>query len=120
MKALENSNYSEYEVAEKFNNIILNHLEGYDGTKKEKLKSFLEDMQKGGCQSGLIGEFTYNASCKEFYIKYIDDLEDIKAEFEEGLGEAIQNRQSLPHYTFMCWLCFEEYCYRIYSNTFED
>lgn len=120
MKSFEKSSYKDYEVAEKFNAIILEKMQGYEGKKKEQLKSFLEDLQKGGCQSGLISEFVYHADCKDFYIENIDDLEEIREELEDCLGESIQNKQKLPHYTFMCWLCFEEYCYNLYSNVFEN
>lgn len=100
-----------------FDAIIINQVKGY-GKDKKALKSFLEDMQKGGCQSGMIGEFIYHASCKDFYIKHIEDLEELKMEHEDSIGE-IKNRQGLPHYTFVVWLCFEEYCYAIYNAIFE-
>lgn len=89
------------------------------GSLREQLKTFLEDVQKG-CQTGMISEFIYNSDCKIFYIKHIDDLEEMKKELEENFGEPIANRNSLPHYTFMCWLCFEEYCYDLYRTLFED
>lgn len=120
MKAFEKSSYKDLDVAKEFNNIIFSQLDAYDGKKKEQLKSFLEDLQNGGCQSGLIGDFVYNADCKEFYIQHLDDLEEIKQDFEDSVGEPIENRQKLPHYVFMCWLCFEEYCYNLYSNVFES
>ena len=47
MKALDKNQYSEYDVSHIFNEIILNHLEGYSGKKKEQLKSFLEDLSNG-------------------------------------------------------------------------
>lgn len=120
MKALNNNQYSELEVSKEFNKIILDSLPNYDGKKKEQLKAYLEDLQKGGCQSGFVSEFVYHASCKEFYIKHIDELEDIRTELEDNLGEAVSNKHNLPHYTFMCWLCFEEYCYSIYSSVFDN
>lgn len=119
MKALTNNRFSNLEVATAFNNIILSKLDGYDGKKKEQLKAFINDMYKGGCQSGMIGEFIYNSDCKDFYIKHIDELEDLKTELEDDLGESIQNRNELPHYTFMCWLCFEEYVYNIGREFFD-
>ncbi|KIA95650.1 MULTISPECIES: hypothetical protein [unclassified Flavobacterium] len=119
MKALKKSIYAAYEVCEAFNKIILSDLDSYNGTKKEQLKSFLEDLQNGGCMSGMISEFIYHSDCKEFYIGHLDDLENIKDEIEDSLGESVKNRHRLPHYTFMCWLCFEEYCYDIYRNSFE-
>jgi hypothetical protein len=119
MKALKKSIYAEYGVCAVFNKIILSDLESYDGTKKKQLKCFLEDLQNGGCMSGMISEFIYHSDCKEFYIKHLDDLENIKEELEESLGESVKNKHRLPHYTFVCWLCFEEYCFDIYRNSFE-
>lgn len=120
MKLLENNtSYNKLDVAEQFNHIIISHLDNYDGKKKEQLKSFFNDLQQGGCQSGMISEFIYNSDCKQFYIEHLDELEEIREELEDNLGETIKNKNSLPHYTFMCWLCFEEYCYNLYSNIFE-
>jgi hypothetical protein len=119
MKAFIKSTYRECTVVAEFNKIILAKLDGYDGKKKEQLKSFLEDLQRGGCISGMIGEFIYHSDCKDFYISNLDDLEDIRKDLEDSLGEPISNRYESPHYTFMCWLCFEEYCFDIYRNSFE-
>jgi hypothetical protein len=120
MKALEKSSYKNLEVAKEFNTIILNKLDGYDGKKKEQLKAFLEDLQKSGCISGMIGDFVYNSDCKEFYIQYMDELEQMKEDLEDSLGEPVTDRNKLPHYTFLCWLCFEEYCYDLYNVIFES
>jgi hypothetical protein len=120
MKALDKSAYREYEVSKAFNEIIISHIGSYDGRKKQQLKSFLEDLQQGGCVSGMIGEFIYHSDCKAFYIKHLDDLENIRKELEDSFGEPVSNRYDSPHYTFMCWLCFEEYCYNIYSSVFEN
>jgi hypothetical protein len=102
-----------------FNAIISDHATNYDGKAKEQLKSFFNDLQHGGCISGMIGEFIYHNDCKAFYIKHIDDLEEFKTDLENNIGEAIKNRYELPHYTFVVWLCFEEFCNNIYNNMFE-
>lgn len=107
-----------YSFAKDFNNIILSHLDNYGKKDKASLKSFFEDLQHGGCISGMIGEFVYHADCKDFYIKHIDDLEEFRTELEEDLGEPIPNRHNTKHYTFVVWLCFEEYCYKIYNQQF--
>ena len=120
MKAFEKSQYKKLEVAEQFNSIILNNLDSYEGKKKEQLKSYLENLQRGGCQSGMVNEFIYHSDCKEFYIEHIDELEDMKEDLEDNIGEPIKNSQSLPHYTFICWLCFEEYCYDLYRTLFDN
>jgi hypothetical protein len=120
MKALKNNQYSHLEVSKEFNKIILNDLPNYNGKKKQQLKSYLEDLRRGGCQSGMVNEFIYHADCKEFYINHIDELEEIRQDMEDSLGQKVENKQELPHYTFMCWLCFEEYCYSIYISEFES
>jgi arginine deiminase len=119
MKALEKTAYNTYEVSAAFNKIILDNIESYDGKKKQQLKSFLEDLQRSGCICGMIGAFIYHTDCKAFYMEHLEDLENIKDDLEDSFGEPIPNRYKLPHYTFMCWLCFEEYCYNIYCNVFQ-
>ncbi|KAF2080090.1 DUF7222 domain-containing protein [Flavobacterium sharifuzzamanii] len=118
MKALQKSSYSEYRVSDAFNKIILRSITSYDGKRKEQLKSFFLDLQQGGCISGMISEFIYHDDCRAFYIEHIDDLENIRAELEQAIGEPIENRFQTLHYTFVCWLCFEEYCYDLYSRLF--
>ena len=102
-----------------FKAVILSHVENY-GKDKPALKSFFEDLQHGGCISGMIGEFIYHSDCRKFYVKHIDALEDMKEELENQLGEPIPNLRSTKHYTFVVWLCFEEYCYSLYRSIFED
>ena len=118
-KLLNSVNLENYSFNQEFNNIILNHATNYDGNAKNKLKSFLEDLQHGGCISGLIGEFAYHSNCKEFYINHIEDLEDFKTELDNQIGEPIKNRDKIVHYTFIVWLVFEEYCHNIYNQLFD-
>ena len=119
-KLLAKSNYSDKSFTEDFNRIISDRIDGYNGNTKEQLKAFFEDLQRGGCQSGMIGDFIYNSDCKDFYVNHIDDLEGFKEDLESNIGDSIKNGNGLPHYTFMCWLCFEEYCYDLYRTIFED
>jgi hypothetical protein len=120
MKALKENRFSSLEVSKDFNIIILDKIQGYDGKKKDQLKAFLEDLRKGGCISGMVGDFVYHKDCKDFYINHIDELKEIKKDLEDSLGEPIENRHKQPYYTFMCWLCFEEYCYNIYNEYYEN
>lgn len=82
--------------------------------------SFFEDLAEGGCQSGMIGMFVYNSDCKAFYVEHIDDMEGFKEDFEDELGMPITNKEGLPHYTFMCWLCYEELAHRIAQELWPD
>lgn len=89
-------------------------IEGYDYPL-----GFFEDLQKGGCQSGMVGFLIYNSDCKRIYIEHIDDMEEWKNLMEDEMG-AIQNEQHLPHYTFMCWLCYEELAFSIARALYPD
>lgn len=93
---------------------IAYHMEGYNDAH-----GFFKDLAYGGCVSGMIGMFIYNSDCKEFYIEHIDDMENFKSELEDELGEPIKNRDEQLHYTFMCWLCYEEFA-RYLSDTLFD
>jgi hypothetical protein len=117
MKAINNFNYMSEALSfeEDFKQIINEKLQDYD-----KPIDFFEDLQRGGCLSGLISEFIYNSDCKDFYIKHIDDLEWMREDLEDNIGESIKNRHKLPHYVFMCHLAFEEYCNGIYNEVFEN
>lgn len=81
---------------------------------------FFQDLQQGGCASGMIGMFIYNSDCKKFYIEHIDSMEDYVEELEDGLGSSIKNDKKLPHYTLVCWVCYEELAFRIASELWSD
>lgn len=100
--------------AEEFVKDMAYHAAGYSNPL-----GFFEDLQNG-CQSGMIGILIYNADCKEIYIKHIDDMEEYKSQLEDGMGEPIKNRTGAPHYTFMCWLCYEELGYNIARELFPE
>lgn len=79
---------------------------------------FFEDLNYGGVASGIAG-YIYDYQCKETYLNYIDDLEDYAQNLEEELGESIQNTKHLRHYTFVCWVCYEELAHKIADTLWE-
>lgn len=81
---------------------------------------FFKDLQHGGCASGMIGMFIFTTDCKKFYIDHIDSMEGFVEELENELGEPIKNKEGLPHYTFVCWLCYEALAYKIARELWED
>lgn len=91
------------------------HIEGYNTPL-----GFFKDLSYGGCASGLIGMFIYNPDCKKFYINHIDSLEDFKENWENMIGESVKNTKDIPHYTFMCWFCYEEVGYEIGQALFPN
>lgn len=81
---------------------------------------FFHDLSYGGCASGMIGMFIYHSDCKRFYINHIDDLEAFVEDLEENLGEPIKNKDHQPHYTFICWLCYEELGFSIARTLYPE
>lgn len=105
----------QYDYVDELINDMTDECNGYNDPM-----DFFKDLAYGGCKSGMVGMFIYNCDCKEFYIKHIDDMESFVEDFENGLGEPITNRDKLPHYTFICWLCYEELAYRIAKELWPD
>lgn len=82
--------------------------------------NYFKDLQHGGCQSGMVGMLIYNSDCKDIYVKHIDDMETYIEQIEEETGSPVKNKNRLPHYTFVCWVCFEELAYTIARSLFPD
>jgi len=92
---------------------MVSHIEGYDNPI-----SFFTDLQNG-CQSGMIGMLIYNSDCKRIYIEHIDDMEEYVEQIFEEVGY-IKNEQHLPHYTWICWMCYEEFGFQIGRELFPE
>ena len=60
----------------------------------------------------MIGMLIYNSDCKRIYIEHIDDMEEYAEQIYEEAG-FISNKNGAPHYTHICWLCYEELAIRL-------
>lgn len=98
----------EYDFADELLEDMAGHCVNYTNPT-----GFFQDLQYGGCASGTIGMFIYHSDCKDFYINHIDSMEDFVEELEDELGSPIKNETKMPHYTFICWVCYEELAFRI-------
>lgn len=99
-----------------FVSIILYQSDRYNtDTPLKNLRAFLEYMQQGWCQSGIIWDFIYNSDCKDFYIKHIDDIENAISNYESDYG-IVSNNTWTPRYTFSVWFVFEQFCDDLLSN----
>lgn len=99
--------------AETFLRDMADHIEGYSNPF-----DFFNDLTHG-CQSGMIGMLIYNSDCKDIYIKHIDDMEDYVEQIYEEVGY-VKNKSCVPHYTYICWLCYEEFAYMIGRALFPE
>lgn len=91
------------------------HASGY-----ENPRNFFSDLAYGGCQSGLIGMLIYNSDCKKIYIEHLDDFENMVEEYQEELGEPLENKSGLPRYTFVTWFAYEELGFTVANQLWSD
>lgn len=106
---------NQYSFAKDFIEDMASHAAGYNLPS-----GFFKDLAYGGCVSGMIGMLVYNMDCKRLYVEHIDSMEAYKEELEGDLGEPIHNTKHFPHYTFVCWLCYEELAYSIGRTLFPE
>lgn len=114
LSELMSNEIEEYDFAKEFLEDMASHMSNVD------FEMWLNDLLKHGCISGMVGILIYNSDCKEIYVRNIDSMESMKEDLEEEVGEMIPNRHNLPHYTFLCWLCYEELGRMVYDKIFED
>ena len=104
-----------YEFADEFIEDMACHITNYDNPL-----CFFQDLQKGGCISGMIGMLIYNSDCLALYGKHANDMEEFREELEDEIGSPIERDRNIRHYVWICWLCYEELAYKIARYLFED
>ena len=86
-------------------------------------KEFFDELAEHGCVSGMIGELVTNPSCKNVFIKHIEDFSDWFADCEKVsfYGDIIRRENiSIPLYTFIVWESFQELASEVSDTFFED
>lgn len=72
----------------------------------EEIASFFSDLLRHGCQSGLVGSLIYYCDTSQFYDTYYHEIEAIRYDLEESLGETLKPQGDLKNW--FAWLGFEE------------
>jgi hypothetical protein len=90
--------------------IILNHLDGYDNPL-----NFFLDLERNGCQSGIIGELSYYANTHKFFLKHCEEIMELLNELKYQTGEEIKINGE-DRMNFYAWLAFEETAKKIIEN----
>ena len=67
---------------------------------------YLRDLLQHGCQSGMVPGPAYYHDTKEFYIEYIDEIDELREEMEESIGEPL--KIGIPSYNWLAWFGYEE------------
>ena len=73
---------------------------------QENILTFFEDLLQYGCISGMIGSLIYYHQTREFFDKHYHEIENIRCDLEEALGQPIEIKGELKN--FYAWLAFEE------------
>lgn len=93
----EDHNTLRYEVATRINQ------QCEDG---DELASFLRDLSMHGCVSGMCNSLIYYSDTHAFYDAWYEEIEELRNELEDGIGDAIEVKGDLKN--FYAWLAFEE------------
>lgn len=81
-------------------------LENAAGDSDEEINDWLKDLLNQGCASGMVGELITYEDTHKFYSKFYYEIEEIRIEWEEEIGEAINvGNQDLKN--FYAWFAFE-------------
>lgn len=77
-----------------------------DALNAEEAKSYLQDVLRHGCQSGMVSGLIYYHDTKLFYIKHIDEIDELRGELEDSIGEPL--KIGFPSYNWLAWFGYAE------------
>jgi len=79
-------------------------LENY--SSNDEIKCFFEDLNHGGCASGMVGDLIYYNDTEAFFIKFQDEIEELKEDLEDSMGEPLKIKGRITNW--LAWFGFEE------------
>ena len=92
----------------------------------EEINGYFEDLQRGGCQSGMVSELIYYKDTNDFFDEHEDEIEDLITsnmdmlgtetrplfiESLNGTAESITQEKNL-----LSWFAYEETAREIYEE----
>ena len=72
---------------------------------------FFHDLLSHGCVSGMVGSLIYYADTHVFYDKHYSEIELLREEYEDSIGEPIKIKGDLKNY--LAWFAFELTAYQL-------
>lgn len=79
----------------------------------EEIETFFSDLLQHGCQSGMISSLIYYVDTHKFFDTHYDEIEELRYEYEEMLGEALKPNGDLKNW--YAWFAFEEIARKIFN-----
>lgn len=80
----------------------------------DNAKLFFTDLSHHGCVSGMIGSLIYYHDTHKFYDNYYAEIEEIRKEYQDSIGEPIKISGDLKN--FLAWFAFEETAYQLTND----
>lgn len=78
---------------------------------QDEPESYLSDVLRHGCQSGMVNALIYYTDTKQFYIKYMDEIDELYQNTCEETGETLAI--GTPMYNWMAWFGYEQTAYNL-------
>lgn len=72
----------------------------------DEIKTYIKDLLNHGCQSGMVSGLIYYKDTHAFFDTHYDDIEQLRQDLEENLGQPLEVKSDLKNY--LAWLAFEE------------
>lgn len=103
----------------------------YKNLDEDSIMTYMEDLQKHGCISGMIPELIYYDDTNEFYDTYKTDINDLLSNLTQGTGLSVEELfkdqfdENDPliidcfNKNLMAWFGFEETSYQLYEQLYE-
>lgn len=80
----------------------------------EHIETFFSDLLQYGCESGMINSLIYYVDTHKFFDNHYGEIEDLRYEYEEMLGEALKPNDDLKNW--FAWFAFEETARRLIGD----
>lgn len=68
--------------------------------------TFFSDLFQHGCISGMVSDLIYYRDTHSFFLKYYDQIEELRINMEDSLGEPLKPTGDLMNW--YSWFAFEE------------
>lgn len=85
-----------------------------DAQTDEDVINFLKDLQKHGCQSGMVSSLIYYSQTHAFFDTHYDEIEDLRQDYKDSCGIDIQIKHDLKN--TLSWFAFEEVAYQLAND----
>jgi len=80
----------------------------------DDLTRFFRDLAQHGCISGMVGDLIYYTDTHAFYDRHYDEIERLREEIEDALGEPLKIQGDLKN--ALAWFAFEQTAMNIASE----